>query len=115
MRLAHRWGTNPQRAKWLTYHMERGIRGECLDVIAEMGTVKASEWFAPVEEALAHGPVEPFPIAMQQLHRSALAEQSARDAYLLNPTVQNRRALIAAARQHVGASRQLARSLEAIS
>ena len=52
VRLSRRWGVKPATAHWLTYGMERGIRGRCLDIIAELGP-DADAWFAPVMERLS--------------------------------------------------------------
>lgn len=55
VRLARRWGVKPQTASWMTYSMERGLRARVVDVVRELGPVKARQWLAPVYAAIAEG------------------------------------------------------------
>lgn len=113
-RLARRWGASPQRAKWLAYHMERGIRGQCLDVLAELGPEKFDVWIAPVDEAREQGAVLSPPEAIQAMLKIDNELNATLGSFLLCPTSGNKKALLSATRRTAGASRQLARSLEAM-
>ena len=94
--------------------MERGIRGQCLDVFAELGPGKAEVWFAPILEALEKGPVLTPPEAIQSMLKADNIFNATLGSFLLCPTSDNRKALLVATRRTTGAGRQLARSLEAM-